>query len=120
MVVSKFLHFYNPGLFPIYDNEVIWNGVMRHFKSDFKEFCYSRSLEYEYQDTPSFFYKYMRWAGSLLDSAHPGFMGVFVDWLDRQPGAELQRRAFDPSTLWATAYEFTAIGAWCRETAAQP
>jgi hypothetical protein len=39
-------------------------------------------------------------------------MSVFVDWLGRQPGAELHRRSFDPFTLYATAFEFTVIGAW--------
>ena len=29
MTVSKFLHFYNPGLFPIYDTEMIWEKVFK-------------------------------------------------------------------------------------------
>ena len=29
MAVSKFLHFYNPALFPIYDTEVIWKKCLR-------------------------------------------------------------------------------------------
>ena len=33
MAVSKFLHFYNPALFPIYDNLVIWNGVLGYFRN---------------------------------------------------------------------------------------
>ena len=32
MPVSKFLHFYNPGLFPIYDTEMIFNKVLKRFK----------------------------------------------------------------------------------------
>lgn len=115
MAVSKFLHFYNPALFPIYDNEVIWNGVFRCFRSDFKEFCCTSGFKYEYEDTASFYCKYIRWANSLLASAHSGFMKTFVDWLRTQPGAELPRRTFDVTTLYATAFEFTAIGAWRTE-----
>ncbi len=45
MTVSKFLHFYNPGLFPIYDNEVMWKKVCNgRFKSDFREFCYRERI----------------------------------------------------------------------------
>jgi len=117
MAVSKFLHFYNPELFPIYDKTVIYDGVFVCFRDDFKEFCAKSGLRYEYEDTPTFLSKYIRWASFLLASAHSGFMEAFVDWLRRQPGAELQRRTVDASTLYATAFEFVAIGAWCMETA---
>ena len=118
MAVSKFLHFYNPSLFPIYDNDVISNGVIRCFKNDFREFCYTSSLQYESnEDTATFLWKYIRWASSLLASARAGFMETFADWLRTQPGAELHRRTFDVSTLYATAFEFTAIGAWRIEIA---
>lgn len=117
MAVSKFLHFYNPELFPIYDNEVIKDGVFHCFKNDFREFCYTSGLQYEIGNTSTFYWKYIRWANSLLASAHSGFMEVFVDWLRTQPGAELHRRTFDVSRLYATAFEFTAIGAWRVETA---
>ena len=36
MAASKFLHFYNPGLFPIYDYEVIWKKVFCRFRKDFR------------------------------------------------------------------------------------
>lgn len=44
MTVSKFLHFYNPGLFPIYDNKVIWEGVFKRFRNDFRVFCGARKF----------------------------------------------------------------------------
>jgi len=44
MPVSKVLHFYNPELFPVYDNEVIWNKVLKRFKIEFREFCHSSRL----------------------------------------------------------------------------
>jgi hypothetical protein len=36
--------------------------------------------------------------------------------LRKQPGAALESRTFDASTLYATAFELTAIGAWRAET----
>lgn len=64
MTVSKFLHFSNPQLFPIY-----------------------------------------------LSGAHGNFMPVFIDWLDKQPGTKLAERRLDVATLYATAFEYVAIGA---------
>ncbi len=114
MAVSKFLHFYNPSLFPIYDGEVIWKKVFSRFEDDFLDFCQSESIPYAEaikDDSASFLLYYMRWASSLLSAAHGTFMQVFVEWLERQPGVELRRRQFDAATLYATAFEFTVIGA---------
>jgi hypothetical protein len=114
MTVSKFLHFYNPGLFPIYDNAVIWEKVFRRFKDDFRGFCFSSSIPYDKvinDDNEAFLLHYVAWASSLLSGAHEKFMQVFVDWLGEQPGADLHLRMFDPASLYATAFEITAIGA---------
>ena len=114
MAVSKFLHFYNPSLFPIYDGEVIWRKVFSRFQDDFRDFCQSENHPYAeaiHHDTASFLLYYMRWASFLLSAAHETFMQVFVEWLERQPGVELRRRQFDAATLYATAFEFTVIGA---------
>jgi len=54
---------------------------------------------------------YMDWASSLLSAAHDKFMQIFADWLGKQPGANLPRRTFAPASLYATAFEITAIGA---------
>ena len=114
MTVSKFLHFYNPGLFPIYDNAVIWEKVFSRFRDDFRGFCLAANIPYEIamkDDTGKFLHYYALWANSLLSAAHGSFMQVFVDWLDKDPGTGLPERRFDPATLYATAFEFTAIGA---------
>lgn len=115
MTVSKFLHFYNPALFPIYDTEVIYNKVLNgYFRSDFQDFCYRERLPYHRfmnEDTVDFIPAYMRWANSLLSAAHGNFMQVFAEWLGAQPGTELHRRTFDPTTLYARAFEYVATGA---------
>lgn len=112
MTVSKFLHFFNPALFPIYDTEVVWNKVFKRFKTDYDGFRTSANLASRAGDV-AFMRNYMCWASSLMASAHPAFMDDFVGWL----GDELPRRKFDAlgpdvlRTLYATAFEFTAIGA---------
>jgi hypothetical protein len=111
MAVSKFLHFYNPALFPIYDNMVIWEHVFKRFNSEFRQFCLKERLGYDIGFTALFLRNYICWASSLVAAAHPMFMETFVRWLDKQPGADLSKRKFDASTLCATAFEFTAIGA---------
>ncbi|MGA3315453.1 MAG: hypothetical protein ABSC64_03330 [Candidatus Korobacteraceae bacterium] len=117
MTVSKFLHFYNPGLFPIYDNGVIWDEVMNGvFKYDFREFRDREKIPDSIagsnaEDTAAFLRYYMIWASSLLSVAHRAFMQVFSDWLAKQPGTELPKRRFDPTRLYARAFEYTAIGA---------
>jgi hypothetical protein len=91
MTVSKFLHFYNPGLFPIYDTEVVWKKVFGRFKNDFREFCERENISYDRatkEETATFLRDYMRWASSLLSVAHGNFMTVFVDWLDEQRNTE--------------------------------
>jgi hypothetical protein len=110
MAVSKFLHAYNPSLFPIYDNEVIWEKMFKRFKNEFKEFCWTSKLVYDVGFTPLFLRNYISWASSIVVSAHPRFMETFVDWLSKQLGGQSPRN-FDALRLYATAFEFTAIGA---------
>jgi hypothetical protein len=115
MTVSKVLHFYNPSLFPIYDTEMIENKVFKRFKPDIQEFCRQKDVSYKKhfydEDNVSFVTHYIGWASSLLSEAHGKFMEVFEEWLANQPGSQLSLRRFDARTLYATAFEFIAIGA---------
>jgi hypothetical protein len=112
MTVSKVLHFFNPSIFPIYDTEVVWNKVFECFGGDYRAFCESEGLN------PSacgaaFICNYICWAKSLVTIAAPDFIQSFVDWLQN----ELPPKRFvtlDKAflrTLYATVFEFTAIGA---------
>lgn len=112
MAVSKVLHFYNAELFPIYDSEVIWKMVLARFKKEFKDFCVASSRPWDFGDTPTFYVNYMNWGSYMLGQAHPQFMKVFEGWLAEQPTANLSTRNFDASRLFATAYEYTIIGAY--------
>ena len=124
MIVSKVLHFYNPSLFPIYDTWMIWNKVLNgRFKADYRAFCERERIPKNVgsdsaDDTAVWLIHYMNLASSLLSAAHRNFMQVFVDWLAQQPGVDLRNRKFDPATLYATAFEFTVVGATAAESAA--
>jgi hypothetical protein len=118
MTVSKFLHFYNPELFPIYDEKVIRREVFGCFRNDFQDFCRSANIPFDRainDDTAAFLLYYMGWANHLLSFRHETFMQVFRDWLDEQSGTELRKRRFDTTTLYARAFEYTATGAAKKE-----
>jgi hypothetical protein len=112
MAVSKFVHFYNPGLFPIYDTEVVWKRVFSGFMGQYRSFCAGAGFNAGAEGA-GFLRNYITWGSSFIQSAHPKFMTQFAQWL----GAELPPRrvtAIDPKRLerlYATAFEFTAIGA---------
>lgn len=116
MAVSKVLHFYNPELFPVYDSEVIWKKVLTRFKSEFTNFCYAFSPPFNWEDHPIFYKNYMCWGVNLLAAAHPRFMETFAEWLAKQPGADLPKRRFAATRLFAMAYEYSIIGAYADST----
>jgi hypothetical protein len=86
MPVSKFLYFYNPALFPIYDEKVIWGVVLeKRFNRDFRIFHEVKRLDYKKGYKPGWIANYMAYASWLLSTAHPRFMEVFAEWLGPQP-----------------------------------
>ena len=121
MAVSKFLHFYNPGLFPIYDDAVIWRLVLeKRFNRDFRRFHAERSLRYETDDTVEWLVNYISFASWMLSSAaHPEFMRVFAEWLSVQPRCQGVGGKLIGTGLYAMAFEYTIIGAAAAEKKAE-
>ena len=112
MTVSKFLHFYNPALFPIYDEAVIWGKVFRRFGDEFRRFCQmTPGIRWNNDDTALWLHNYVCWASFLVANAHARFMETFVEWLGEKTGAAFANRKYDPMTLYARAFEFNATGA---------
>ena len=118
MTASKFLHFFNPGLFPIWDNAVIDQRVFKRFGGDYESFCASIALD------PSavgaeFLGNYICWASRCVVDAGERFMPTFIEWLrDEIPPRRF--RALDSArlpSLYAVAFEFTIIGAAITEGA---
>ena len=113
MAVSKFLHFSNPGLYPIFDTDAVWNTVCKgSFKQDYHDFCNRHQLKPN-ETSGRFNLNYTLWASELLKEADPRFMAIFAEWMIRQiPDTEDQDAfALKLSSYYATAFEFLAIGA---------
>ena len=75
MTVSKFLHFYNPGLFPIYDTEMVWKRALGGtFRNEYRAFGQRwgvSSKVWSSEDTLQFLPWYMCFANELLSASHP-------------------------------------------------
>lgn len=112
MTVSKFLHFRNPSLFPIYDTAVIWNEVFARFRPDYEEFCDQWRLDADAWGA-GFIANYVCWAADCIQNADLECMETFAEWLRAEvPEQAKQLEAVRPLTqLYATAFEFIAIGA---------
>jgi hypothetical protein len=109
MAVAKFLHFFNPRLFPIYDNAVIQQEVLRVFREDFRP---NRG-----EDGVGFYVRYVLWANEVLRRSRDAVMQAFERWFrsavrDEDPNQLLPERTGE---LYATAFEFIAIGAMLME-----
>ena len=101
MTVSKFLHFYNPALFPIYDYEVMWKKVcngrfrMTSGNSATVERIPNNIVGDNAEDT--------RGLSALLHDlgevslAHPRVLCRYsaIGW-PKQPGTDLPKRRFEP------------------------
>lgn len=113
MAALKFLHFFNPGLFPLYDTAYVWNRVMHGaFRQDYTSFCERRGFHWN-QWSVQLCVQYVLWASEVMQSADAECMPRFARWLTSQ--------APDPSALepplqeiehyYAAAFEVVAIGA---------
>ena len=118
MAVSKFLHFSNPGLFPIYDTDAVWNTVCNGaFKYDYRDFCERHRLDPN-ESSGRFNLNYTLWASELIKNADPKFMAIFAEWAVRQMPHVPAAETLTPNllTYYVTAFEFVAVGAshWAR------
>lgn len=112
MAVSKFLHFYNPRLFPIWDNAVVDKKVFVRFWDDHVNFCSANNLRAS-ANGAEFLANYVCWASELVLGAGPDYMSLFLDWLEDEMPPRIFRNIDTDATekLYAVAFEITAIGA---------
>lgn len=116
MPVSKILHFVNPGLFPIWDWTVVWNTVMYPtqgaFGSGYRDFCHKHGFNV-FENRPVFLLNYMLWAAHHIQQGDASFMEWFADWMNHHFSNDIIKYNLGQKvkTLYATAFEFVAIGA---------
>jgi hypothetical protein len=114
MAASKFLHFFNPALFPIYDTAAVWGTVLDgSFKKYYRAFCRQRRLA-PGENSEEFNLNYGLLASEILRSTQADeVMEVFAGWFRRETsGAPDPNGVLDDlKSYYATAFEFIAIGA---------
>lgn len=112
MTVSKFWHFWNPRLVPIYDGAVIWSEVLNGtFRDDYRSFCRTTGLTAG-ERSGRFNLNYMLFASEILAAADAEFMSTFAEWFAEQvPEPATVQLMPDLREYFATAFEFVAIGA---------
>lgn len=116
MAVSKFTHFSNPSLFPIYDTAVIWKKVLYgRFRADFEKWCGNLSVPIFETDrvSPQFNLTYTLLAADIIQKSSPELMPCFGAWFRNQVihHTDVSNVRADLETYYATAFEFIAIGA---------
>jgi len=113
MAVSKNLHFFNPRLFVIYDNQVVGGQVYPAFKQDWCSFYASLCLR-DYGGIDDYV-AYLLWAGHMIRNAYSGFMDDFAEWfinvVREEDGTEAEDMRCELKTYYATFFEFVTIGA---------
>ena len=113
MAVSKFLHFYNPSLFPIWDKCWIWDVVMQKtFKQEYRTWCKENAFKPN-ETSKVFNYQYTLWASEYIHRASADFMSFFEKWFQEQvKGVENENHTLDDvHVYYATAFEFVVLGA---------
>lgn len=112
MAVSKNLHFFNPSLFVIYDNDVVLKKVYRGFRKDWNSF-YDGITADPGDECIRFYLAYLLWASHMIRNAHPALMEDFAAWFIETVSEEESAENFrdELRMSYATAFEFIVIGA---------
>ena len=110
--ISKFLHFFNPKLFPIHDRNAIENGVLKIFNSDWKNFTPTVHSQSLYCGIRTYF-RYILWANQVIRQNHKNIMSEFVNWFSGEVEQKNNSNEIicNMEEYYATAFEFIAIGA---------
>lgn len=110
MAASKFLHFYNPSLFPIYDDAVMWKRVLRGtFRSEWTAVCRRYGIKV-WEPSERFLLTYISWASEVMRAADPKVMTGF-DRRFRELGGQAAVCLGDTKEYYAAAFEYVLIGA---------
>jgi hypothetical protein len=109
MAVSKFAHFANPRLVPIYDEAIVWKVAFAEYKPVFDAYCYSVALDPDAWGA-RFLECYVAWAGSCV-KRDPALLPTFAAWMRETVGTLPARVDREIETYEAAAFEMIFIGA---------
>jgi len=111
MAAAKYLHFFNPRLYPLYDNEVIWKRVLHGtFLSEWKEVCREAPIKV-WEPSERFLITYYGWASDLMRTTEPKMMDIFASWFRAEAGTSLGSIEDDVSHYHVVAFEYILVGA---------
>jgi hypothetical protein len=109
VAAAKLLHFYNPRLFPIYDDGVIWKEILTGpLLGTWSQVCRKYGIEFT-ESTHRFLATYCAWAGEVMQAASPNTMQVFSDQFRANAGIGADHFP-DLSTYYAAAFEYILFG----------
>lgn len=117
MAVSKFSHFFNPALFPIYDDTFISKKVIHGvFRQEWNSFVPQTPPGLISDDNDGIWdaYYWIAWASEIIRRRHPDLMTYFSEWFVEETKTaddDIDDLRIDLRTYYATAFEFIAIGA---------
>ncbi len=110
MAISKFLHFFNPKLFPIYDNQIIKKEVLKTFSDDwssFKDDICTKNIDKGIET----YFCYVLWASNIFKQSQNGVMNKFIKIFAKRIEGNPLELPRDLTEYYATAFEFISIGA---------
>jgi hypothetical protein len=115
MTVSKFSHFFNPALFPIFDNAIVYREVLRKvFRDDWETFDPPISSQFKLAGKPGIWdaFYWIVWGSDMTRRSTPNLMEYFAEWFIKETRDDNNIDFLeDLKTYYATAFEFIAIGA---------
>ena len=115
MAASKFLHFYNPVLFPIYDGAVIRNLVLRGaFRQEWEQICAEYDSQF-WEGSEAFLIAYTTWAAKVMQTADPAIMPAFAEKFCGYCDGEVAALE-NIAQYHAAAFEYLLMGAARIET----
>lgn len=113
MAISKFLHFYNPKLFPMYDTTYVNNRLLSIFRDNWKDFITRFNLSNCQKEDSEFkkYIQYIYWAHSVFDNIkNPNdIMEYFSKKIEQEIPKE--EKKLDFTQYFALAFEFISLGA---------
>lgn len=112
ITASRFLHFFNPHMFPNFDNVLMNQQVLQAFGNDFDRYCADTGIA-DWEHYAAFYGQFMLWAGRHIQNADPEFFKDFEEWFRAQVEGEDDPNGVleEAGKYHATAFEYVAIGA---------
>ncbi|MFO0969805.1 MAG: hypothetical protein U0793_29975 [Gemmataceae bacterium] len=109
---SRFLHFFNPHLFPIFDDILTNREVLQVFGAEFDRYIADTGAG-GWNDDSAFYGQYVLWASRHIQLADPELFDDFATWFGVQVEGEEDDNGVlaEIKTYHAALFEFVAVGA---------